>query len=68
MLGIDVKVTSQSVVCFAALQDSFLKSQAKKSHLFLCIPIFDNFKKFLTIKSVIGVNAYALTLNKNLIF
>ena len=29
------------VVCFAALWDSLLKSQAKKYHPFPCIPIFN---------------------------
>ena len=33
----------QRVVCFAAIWDNPLKSQAKKYQVFPCIPIFNNF-------------------------
>ena len=35
---------------------------------FPCIPIFNNFKKSLTIKSIIVINTHTLTLHKNPVF
>ena len=54
-----------AVVCFSALWDNFL-SFKKKIHPFLCIPIFYNFCTiFNDKKSLIRINTYTLTLNKN---
>ena len=63
-----IRNAEETVVCFAAHWDSLLKFQAKNYQPFPCIPIFNNFQKILTIKSIIGINTQALTLNKNPIF
>ena len=39
----NIKETKEQVVCFAALWDKILKTQAKKSHTFPCIPILTIF-------------------------
>ena len=55
----------EAVVCFAALWDNFLSFKEKN----IPIPMHTNFLQFFTIfnykKSIIGINTYTLTLNKN---
>ena len=55
-----------SVFCSSLGQP--LKIPSKKNHPFPCIPIFNNFLKFLIIKNIIVTKTHTLTLNKNAIF